>query len=331
MSVLVTFRRAALVGTVAALALTACSRPAAENNDADGDSGSAATPIQLAVGIDASYAPFYLADETGKFADAGLDVTLVQFGRGGEAVDALASDTVQLAGSSDTTTIGQLQANPSLRALLSYEASGEYLKVVLREGVADAAAVQNVGIVPGLSEISAVKYLQDAGVDPGSVNMITATPTDMPALMARGDIDAFVLWEPWPAQAVSQGTGSVAASTGDYDWTYKQWLITTDGWLSENEEVAAQLAAVLSDAADEVEADPDAAADATVAAVNLPAEQTLTAVNEIDFAVTDLTDDDITAGNSVSDFYVTAGTLDEAPDLSQVLLVGWWSEHRAGS
>ncbi|WP_407820020.1 ABC transporter substrate-binding protein, partial [Staphylococcus aureus] len=89
-----------------------------------------------------------------------------------------------------------------------------------RNGVDSPAAIKKMGIVPGLSQISTDKYLAANSIAPGSVEMISATPTDMPALLSRGDIDGFVLWEPWPATALDQGTGHVVAVTGDYGWFY---------------------------------------------------------------------------------------------------------------
>ncbi|GAF48745.1 ABC transporter substrate-binding protein [Rhodococcus wratislaviensis] len=310
----------------AALLLTvtigACSRPATQST-ADSAGGG---PVRIAVGIDASYAPFFVADREGMFADAGLDVQLVQFGRGGEAVDALSTGQVQLAGSSDTTTIAQLRQNPSLRAIYSYEASGDYIKVVLRNGVNSAADVEKMGIVPGLSQISTDKYLEANGVPAGSVEMITATPTDMPALLSRGDIDGFVMWEPWPAAAVDQGAGHVVARTGDYDWFYHQWTITTQPWLDANEDTARTVAQVLDKATERVEADPQVAAAATRSAVNVDEDQTITAIDEIDFAVQNLTTKDVESAQSVVDFYEKIGVLTEQPDLASAMLLDWYKE-----
>ncbi|WP_245562611.1 ABC transporter substrate-binding protein [Nocardia araoensis] len=304
------------------MSVGACSRPATQST-ADSAGGG---PIRIAVGIDASYAPFFVADQKGLFKAAGLEVQLVQFGRGGEAVDALSTGQVQIAGSSDTTTIAQLRQNPSLRAMYSYEASGEYLKVVLRNGIDSPAAVQKMGIVPGLSQISTEKYLQAHGVRPDAVKMITATPTDMPALLGRGDIDGYVLWEPWPAAALSQGTGHVVARTGDYNWLYHHWAITTQPWLAAHEDTARTVAQVLDKATQLVESDPVAAAAATKSAVNVAEDQTITAIEEIDFGVENLTAEDIASAQSVVDFYKKLGALTEQPDLQSAMLVGWYEK-----
>ncbi|MBM4492668.1 ABC transporter substrate-binding protein [Rhodococcus hoagii] len=316
----VTLASAALVLTVAA---GACSRPATQST---ADSGGG--PLRIAVGIDASYAPFFVADQEGMFADEGLDVQLVQFGRGGEAVDALATGQVQVAGSSDTTTIAQLRQNPSLRAMYSYEVSGDYIKVVLRNGVDTAAGIEKMGIVPGLSQISTDKYLEANGITPGAVEMVSATPTDMPALLSRGDIDGYVLWEPWPATALSQGSGHVVAVTGDYDWFYHHWAITTAPWLEQNEDTARKIAKVLAQASERVESDPQTAAAATRKAVNVAEDQTVTAVSEIDFGVENLTDKDVESAQSIVDFYKKIGVLSEQPDLTSAMLLDWYQEDK---
>ncbi|MEV0109464.1 ABC transporter substrate-binding protein [Nocardia sp. NPDC050799] len=313
----------AVLAVALAVALGACTRPATRDTATNGSG-----PIRVAVGIDASFAAFFLADQEGMFRDAGLDVELVQFGRGGEAVDALASGQVQLAGSSDTTTISQLRQNPSLRAMFAYEASGDYIKVVLRNGIAGPTDIRKVGVVPGLGQISTDKYLRANGVPAGAVEMISATPSDMPALLARGDIDGYVLWEPWPSTAEAQGTGHVVAVTGDYDWFYHHWAISTQPWLTANPEQAQQFAQVLAAASARVEQDPALAAAATKAAVNVDEEQTIAAVGEIDFGVINLGAEDVESAQTIVDFYQDIGVLSEQPDLRSALLLDWYKEEK---
>lgn len=319
----------AVVATALVLTAAGCSRPATADKTTTSSSGASTAEIRIGVGIDASYAPFYLADKQGLFTAAGLKVKLVQFGGGGLAVEALNAGQLQVVGASDTTTVSQLQANPNLRALFSYQTSGKYIKVVLRNGVSSPKEIKNFGIVPGLSQLLAVNYLQSQSIDTAGVKMVTATPTDMPTLMKRGDIDAFVLWEPWPTQAVTQAVGKVITTTGEYGWNYAQWFVTSKTWLTGNEATAAKIATVLESATQKVESDPAAAATATKESVKLPEAQTLTAVDEIDFAVKDLTPADITADDRVADFFVQSGTLKSKPDLSTVMLTGWLSANKA--
>ncbi|MGW2509097.1 ABC transporter substrate-binding protein [Streptomyces scopuliridis] len=326
-------RRHPLTGVVASLvaftALTACG--AATTDSGSSGNGAAAGPeIRIAVGIDPSFAPFFLADSQGLWAEHGLNVRLVQFGKGGEGVDALAGGQVQLAGNSDTTTIGMLQQNPSLRSLLVYEESGRYLKVVLGPEVGDPSEIRKMAVVPGLSELAATRFLESKRIGRKSVDFITADPPEIPALLKKGDIDAYVLWEPWPAKGTELG-GKVLQTTGDYGLSYSHWLIADGTWLSGNESTAAKVAEALREAAKDTEADPEAAAKATQKAARIPIAQTLNAIKDIDFGVRDITAKDLPNYTATAKFYLDTGNVEDRPDVARAALLGWFTRQREGS
>jgi ABC-type nitrate/sulfonate/bicarbonate transport system substrate-binding protein len=306
--------------TVAALSLavtTGCSRPAEGSTKVD-----ASGPVKIAVGIDTTYAPYFVAEEEDMFKKAGVDVELIQFGRGGEAVDALAAGQVHLAGSSDATTITQFQQSPELIALFATQTSGEYVKVVLRNGI-EPENVKNMVVVPGLSEIATAKYLEAKGIDAGSVEFITATPNDASALLKRGDADGFVMWEPWPSNAVAEGAGTVAENTGDYDWFYNHWVIGRSDFVTARDEEAQKVASVLAEAARIVEAEPERAVTATLAHTKVPEEQILQAIDQIDYEIRSFTGKDLETGNTMADYFVGTGVLKEKPELDKRILVDW--------
>jgi ABC-type nitrate/sulfonate/bicarbonate transport system substrate-binding protein len=324
-------RRTGWCTAATAIALiTSVSACSAGSTDSGGGGAAAAGPkIRVAVGIDPSYAPFFLADEKGLFDKQGLNVEIVQFGRGGEAVDAIATGQVQIAGSSDVTTIGQLQQNPDLRAMLAYQQSGKYLKVVVGKNISEPSQIKKMGIVPGLSQLAAIRFLESKHIKTDSVKFVTADPPEIPALLQKGDIDAYVLWEPWPAKGVELG-GKILESTGDYGLSYFHWLITGNKWLSANEDTATKIAKVLAEAADLTESDPQAAAQATQKAAKIPPEQTLTAVKEIDFKVRDLGAADLKNSESTADFYLSTGKVKSKPDVAPAMLQNWYSQHAKG-
>jgi ABC-type nitrate/sulfonate/bicarbonate transport system substrate-binding protein len=322
------WRAAAGAITIAVIAsISACT---AGSTDSGGAGGNTAQPkVRLAVGIDASYAPFFLAAEKGLYKKHGVDVEVVQFGRGGEAVDAIATGQIQLAASSEVTTIGQLQQNPDLRATLVYEQSGQYLKVVTGKNITDPSQIKKMGIVPGLSELSAIKFLQSKNIDKAQVKFVSAGPPEIPALMQKGDIDAYILWEPWPAKGVELG-GKVLESTGAYNWSYVHWLITSNKWLTANEAVAGKVAKAIDEAAQLTESDPQAAAQATEKATKIPPAQTISAVKEIDFKVRDITQTDLAGYDAIAEFYVSTGKLKAKPDVRTAVIQNWFSQHAKG-
>ncbi|WP_406440180.1 ABC transporter substrate-binding protein [Streptomyces sp. NBC_01613] len=315
--------------TVALVPLTACSA-ATTDSAAGAKSGAKGSTVRVAVGIDPSFAPFFLADDQGLWAKHGVNVQLVQFGRGGEGVDALAGNQVQLAGNSDTTTIGQLPQNPGLRSLLVYEQSGRYLKVVLGSKVTSPSKIRKMAVVPGLSQLAATRYLESKGISTKSVEFITADPPEIPALLQKGDVDAYVLWEPWPAKGVELG-GRITETTGDYGVSYAQWLIADDKWLSGHKDIAAKVAQALQDAARRTESDPDAAATATQKAAKIPTAQTLKAIKEIDFGVRDITSGDLKTYDATAKFYVDTGSAKSRADVATTALRGWFTQQTKGS
>ncbi|MFB7992060.1 ABC transporter substrate-binding protein [Streptomyces sp. NPDC056002] len=319
-------RHALLIASL--LPLTAC---IAGTTDSDTGGRAAAGPtVRIAVGVDASFAPFFLADDQGLWAKHGVDVDLVQFAKGGEGVDALTAGQVQMAANSDTTTIGVLGQSPGLRSLLVYENSGAYLKVVLGPHVKSPAGIRKMAVVPGLSELAATRFLESKGIAPGSVDFVTADPAEIPALTKKGDVDAYVLWAPWPDKGVELGA-KILETTGDYGLSYQQWLLGTSPWLKANSDTAAKVAGALAEAARRTERDPDAAAKATKDAAKVPTEQTVDAIKDIDFGVRDFTAADLKAYRDTAAFYVSTGNVKSAPDVAKAVLDGWLPEHTRGS
>lgn len=174
-----------------------------------------AETVTMAIGTDAAFASFYLAQERGIFKKHGLDVQFLKFSNGGEAVDAVIAGQANLAGAADQTTMIRMARGADLRPTTVYEESGSYLKLAVKAGITDPKQIKTYGIVKGsVSEYSTGLTLQKYGIDPASVKMLPAGPPELPALLARGDIDGFFVWEPWPGLAVKQG-GKTLLTSGD--------------------------------------------------------------------------------------------------------------------
>ncbi len=313
----------ALAGaTAVALSLSACSStPSA----APSDSGAPApVAIQIGVGADAAYAPFFVADQEGIFADAGLEVTLVPFASGGDALSAVSAGQVALTMSSPATITSIMANNDAITAFAQTVDLGRYNKAVLRDGVASAADVKKFGYVAGLSQYMAYTYFEENGVDPESIEWITGTAQDLTALLQRGDIDGFFLWEPWPTNAVKAGTGEIAATAAELDGlTIVNWLATTHEWLDANDETAARVAGALEKAIDVIDQSPETAAKAVEKAVTIAQADAEGMLAEMDFGMKPITSDDVAAVTKIGEFFVSTGAIDAVPDLSKDLVLDW--------
>lgn len=308
----------AVAGLTAAMALSACG--------AGSGSGSSGDPVRIGIGIDAAYAPFFVADHDGMFKKAGLDVKLIQFGRGGEAVQAIAGNQVEMAGNSDTTTITLMAQNPALRALYIYEQSGKYLKVVARPGVKDAGDIKKMGVVPGLSDYMARKYFESNQIDPDSVKFIEADPPELPTLTKKGTVDAYLLWEPWPAKGKDIGL-NILTDTGSYGYSYVHWLVAGSDWLKGHEGEAAKIAEVLAKAEKIVAEDPDRAAKAVKDEAKIPESDAKTAIEQVDWKVRGFTADDIASYEDQVKYFMDKGVLKEPLDLKSSILTSWFTDN----
>ncbi|MGI5220342.1 ABC transporter substrate-binding protein [Nocardia sp. CA-290969] len=304
------------------LAAAACTRPATQQETGSG-------PIRISVGVDPSYAPFFVAEQEGMFEKAGLDVRIVQTEGGAASAQNVVAGTSELSGNADSTALTVMAANPSLRALGVYEESDRYFQVVVRAGI-EPEQIRKVGVFPGIGLYFTDLYLRSIGLDPAAIEQVTTGPPDHPALLGRGDIDAFVSFDPWVSQAVAGGA-RVVATSGDFGARYTQWLVATEAWLSANEETAAQVFDVVSEAAAIVDADPDRAARAVAASIQQDPAEARRTVEQIDFGVRDFTDEDIARANDLVTFFREQGKIGGSVDTGQVLRRGWVDQHLRGA
>lgn len=309
--------QAGLIGT-AATAATACAPNSSAGSAASG--GSAA--VTIAVGADAAFAPLYLADETDMFSSAGLTVTLVKTEGGAAPTEAVSAGQALMSGNAPATAMGAMLNAKNLRPIAVFQQSGRYLKVVFGKGVTSPDQIESMGVVPGLGLLATDRYLQSEGIDPASVEHTQISPPDSVTLLERGDIQAFVLWEPWPTRAGDIG-GTTVETTGDYGLQYTQWLIADSTWLEEDPDQVQAVVAVIAEACSKVQADPQAAADAMEASVQIPAEQGIVQIQEIDWAVRSLERADVDDAQSAGDFLVGAGLLKGVPDLAADVQLDW--------
>jgi NitT/TauT family transport system substrate-binding protein len=266
-----------------------------------------AETVVMGLGIDAAYAPFYVAQHRGLFKKHGLDAQILKFANGGEGVDAVVAGQAQIAGAADQTTMIRL-ARADLRPIAIYEESGSYIKLTAQPSITDVRQIKSFGIVKGTtSEYATYLLLEKFGIKPSDVKFIPSGPPELPALLARDDINAYFIWEPWPTLGVKQG-GKVLMTSGEVGYTYTMWATVSGNWLETHKAAAKALIAALK------EADADIAADPTKAAADLQAETTLPVADTLPFlkatswTVRDFNEKDDVSYDKIADFLLAQKT-----------------------
>jgi NitT/TauT family transport system substrate-binding protein len=282
-----------------------------------------AETISIGVGIDPGYTAFYTAKQEKLFEKFGLDVRFVQFAQGGETMDALVAKQVVVSAAAEPTTMIRM-GRSDVVALGTVAESGRYLKLVARAGITDPSGIKTFGVVPGgameyLTGITMKKY----GMDPASVKQVRAGPPEMPALLARGDIDAFWLFEPFPSMVASQG-GKLLATSGDVGYVYDFWVSSTESWVSAHQDEAGKILRALAAACDIINADPQRGADATQAEVRIPAAQTLAFLKQVDCKMRDFQPDDFKSYDAIAAFLSAAKITPTLVDYRKAIKNGFY-------
>jgi NitT/TauT family transport system substrate-binding protein len=281
-------------------------------------------PIKLAVGVDAAYAPMYLAKQRKLFEKHGANVEVVQFTQGGDALDALVAGQVQVGGSAQPTTLIRA-ARADIKSFGIFGQSGTYIKLLVKPSITDPKQLKKIGIVPGsVSEYATEGLLTKYGIDPKSVELVKLGPPEAPALLARGDIDGYFLWEPWPTNGVKQG-GKILLNSGDVGFVDNMWLSAEGKWLASHQVEAKAILAALAEACEIVRANQNDAAAAVQKEVKIPAVTALEILKDRECVVRDFTPEDMASYDKIADFLVSHKITPVKLDVGNVIQQGFYS------
>jgi NitT/TauT family transport system substrate-binding protein len=235
-----------------------------------------ATPVALTVGLgftpNVQFAPFYLAQQSGAYADAGLDVTL-QNQIDSDLIPKLGQGAVDIGSGDGTSVIPAVsQGIPVVYTSTIY---GQFPSIVFAKpdsGIKSAADLKGRKIgIPGKygsSWIMLQALLQSAGLTPDDVEIIEFPEYTQAAALQQGVVDAatgFANNE--PIQLRKAGIEPVILTVGDIVPLPGPGLVTGRGTLETKRDALAAFTLVTLNAMDEIAADPQKGLDATFAAV----------------------------------------------------------------
>ena len=277
----------------------------------------AAEPVTIGTGVDASFSPVFVALQNKLFEKEGLNVTTQNYPSGGEATDAVG------AGQLNMTIVGSPAAinrgsRVDIRILAIVETHGKFVKLAARKGITDPSQIKKIGFAPAGDSEYAVRLAMKKFNIP-NVELVRSAPPELPALLTRGDIDAFFIWEPWPSLAVKQGATILAVSE-DVGHLGTIVLLTSADWLKGHKDAAEKVARALAQACDAIRANPEEAGKAAQMAGKIPVDQTVQFVKEVDCKVRSVTDKDVQDYEKIADFLQEQKITKTKTDLGKVVV-----------
>ncbi|MFV2018114.1 ABC transporter substrate-binding protein [Micromonospora sp. LOL_023] len=311
--------RVAGVALLISAAVTACS----ENQEPG--AGPAApeetTSIDFGVGVDPAYSPIYLADQQGLFSEAGLDVTVTQYQEGTGGLDAILAREGQVTASTESSLLNRATRG-DVKGVAVFSQSPDFIKLVVRDEIVEVADIARYGVVTGtVNEYATNKILDTYGISRDAVEFVTSSPAEMPALLQRGDIDGYIMWEPWPARGVAGG-GKILLTSGDVGYVYNLIIGVDGAWYEANQEAVRTLVGAVADACDQITADPQAAGTATETAIQVPAAEAVDLLTGVQCQVRDFTDEDLQRYAEIAQFQQDSGIVTDPADPAAVMIRG---------
>ncbi|GGM52740.1 hypothetical protein GCM10011608_42080 [Micromonospora sonchi] len=312
--------RAGAAALLMTVAVTAC----AENQspgESDGDGAATSAVVNFGVGVDPAYSPIYLAEQEKLFEKAGLNVTVTQYQEGTGGLDAILAKQGQVTASTESSLLNRATRG-DIKGLAVFSQSPSFIKLVARSGITDVAGIKKYGVVPGtVNEYATNKVLDSQGISRDSVEFVNASPAEMPALLQRGDVDGYIMWEPWPSRGVANG-GKVLLTSGDIGYVYNLVIGVDGAWYEANKETAKKVVDTIGQACEQLTADPAKAGTVTETAIKVPAAEAQTLLEGVQCQVRDFTDEDIKRYGEIAQFQEDSKIVNQKADPAAVMIRG---------
>jgi NitT/TauT family transport system substrate-binding protein len=175
----------------------------------------AAEPLKIGYSDWPGWVAWEVAIEKGWFKEAGVDVKFEWFDYVA-SMDAFAAgklDAVAMT-NGDTLVTGSSGAQGVMIIVNDYSNGNDM--IVARPGIISVKDLKGkkVGVEVGfVSHLMLLNALEAAGLTESDVELVNVPTNETPQVLASGDVDAIVAWQPSSGQALAQVPGSTAIST----------------------------------------------------------------------------------------------------------------------
>ncbi len=235
--------------------------------------------------VDPSWAQVPVAADTGLFAEHGVEVEVINFQSGVEALQAAAAGQVDITTAADVPTAAALTRTPTLRVVAD-GSRWEGSRIVARRsagitGVEDLAG-KSIGTPLGTSAAYFISNaLATAKIE---ATLVQVAPSAIVTAISQRNVDAVSIFQPYQAQAIAALDGDVVELTGGTYNQHSLFLATESARSTKGEAISAFFAA-LADAGAALTQQDSAAVDAVAEATQLEPELLRTVLAEFDFGI----------------------------------------------
>lgn len=228
MKILITFAAAALIALPAAAQET----------------------VRLAINLSPISALPLIAQSKGLFQKHGIDVQIINFSSGRQALETVLGGGADIATAAESPVTAATFANQKLALLARMEYSELKTLVTVPNARPADLKGKRIGYTAGTgSEVYTHELLKRIGLTKADVTLVNLRPQDMVAAAASKSIDAYNIWEPHVAngrKTLGDKASSVIALDNVYSETFN--VVVTDGYAKKHRDTLVPFLRALLDA-----------------------------------------------------------------------------------
>jgi NitT/TauT family transport system substrate-binding protein len=288
--------------------------------------GQALTKIRLTAGANIGYSHQYVGEAAGIFRKYGIDASVILFDVGFLGTEAVVAGQAETAGTVEFPLMTLLSKGADL-VVPAVIITADDLKIVALNSIAkpEDFAGKKVGYIFGSSAHYAFdRYLAHFGIARDKVTHVNVPAAEQPAVMARGDIDAFVWLEPMVTRGLEVMRGRAHVMSPGIEVAYKTrtYLEMSRAWVDKNQDATVNLLRGFVEADAFIRADPRRTAEIAGKKLNIPADQAQTLLKQVGFDFKPYLDADLVkVFDGVADWMRGQNRLPgPAPDMKKVFV-----------
>lgn len=285
--------------------------------------GNAASQKAIAAtGLDTYYVPFAIAADKKIFEKYGLDFAYKPFDDGSAALDAVITGNADMGGSNQVGALTRWDRGGRLFPVAVLDWSDTLHGLCVRAGINKPEDL--IGKTIAYPQFTSGHYFfyyysrkYNLPLDKIKVKVVPAPETV--AAMARGDIDAFFLWEPWPTKAMQLVKGAhMLAWAKDEGLNFKVYIYYSEGLVNDRERALAVTRALI-EATDYCAANPSEAAKSAAKAFRISDSEARGYVDKLKFHVQLPKQETLADFKEAADFCVNVGLIKHMPDFNDFI------------
>jgi ABC-type nitrate/sulfonate/bicarbonate transport system substrate-binding protein len=222
----------------------------------------AQTKMTIATGVDPVFSAYYVAQQEGLFKKHELDVRINTGPSGSAMVAFLVNGQIESAFGSEIAGVANHNLDPNVVVVAQATRLVRWIAVVGRNvDTLDQLKGKKVGIARGSGgEVFWLAMIDKLKLNPADYTVVNVEAPEMVAALERGNIDAYVVWEPWVTRGLAAIKNTKVLRTQEGILEQGVYVYMNRGWIQKNPAAAEAFIRALADATDLINRDRKRAA-----------------------------------------------------------------------